>query len=159
MIALGDLLADSGDLPGARAAYEQAAEADAPELSTAGGLYLGAVLAQHGDLSGARKAFDGLLARIGSDALDVVIGQFETASVLYGRVRTRSMLQHIVASAHADLAPAAQRLLDTDLHSADTHLTDTTAAGKRRIYVRSPRRRLQEKAQRQRSSLPSRQTN
>jgi predicted negative regulator of RcsB-dependent stress response len=26
MIALGDLLADSGDLPGARAAYEQAAE-------------------------------------------------------------------------------------------------------------------------------------
>jgi tetratricopeptide (TPR) repeat protein len=158
MIALGDLLADIGDLPGARVAYEQAADTDDPELSTAGGLYVGVVLAQHGDLSGARKAFNDLLARIGSDALDVVIGQFETASVLYGPARTRSMLQHIVASAHADLAPVAQRLLDTDLHSADTHLADTTAAGKRRIYVRSPRTRLQAKAQRQQDSQPSRQT-
>jgi tetratricopeptide (TPR) repeat protein len=155
MIALGDALAHAGNLRGAEAAYKQAIDADDPELSTAGGLYLGAVLAQYGDRVGARQAFDELLTRLGPDALDIVTDQVETASVLYGPARTRSMLDHIAASGHADLAPAAQRLLDDDPRFADTQDgVGPTVPKKQRIYVRSPRTRLKAAARQRRDPNP-----
>ena len=55
--SLGVLLAEQGDVEGAKAAYQQAIDSGAPRGSTEGALNLGVLLRRQGDVDGAQAAY------------------------------------------------------------------------------------------------------
>ena len=57
MVNLGVLLAEQGDVEGARAAYQRAIDSGHPEQAPAAMVSLGVLLNEQGDVEGARAAF------------------------------------------------------------------------------------------------------
>jgi predicted negative regulator of RcsB-dependent stress response len=61
MGALGQLLADEGDVAGAKSAYQQAINTGHPEVAPRAKGLLGTLLAKEGDISGAKAAFQQII--------------------------------------------------------------------------------------------------
>src|SRR5262249_2087730 len=111
MVALGDLLADSGDPAGAKAAYEQAVGSSDPELSPAAGMYLGVLLAQQGDFAAARDALARVTDAAGPDGAAIAASHLGLTYQHYGPARARLVAEHVAASSHPELAPVAMVFL------------------------------------------------
>jgi tetratricopeptide (TPR) repeat protein len=112
MIALGDLLADTGDVPGARDAYEQVIASDDRELAIVGAMNLGMMLAE-ADPQRARQAFDRALAiPPGPDAVPWTRGgPLYDSAAHYGAQWAHAAYRKTITAGHPRFAPMAHALL------------------------------------------------
>jgi tetratricopeptide (TPR) repeat protein len=140
MVALGDLLTNGGDPAGARAAYEQAIASSDLELSRAAGMYLGVLLAKEGDFTGARAAFDRLIDTAGPDGVAIAASHLGLTYQHYGPGRTRFVAEQVIASSHAELAPAAMVFLG-DLLAEQGDLAGAQAAYEQAVASGHPEMR------------------
>jgi tetratricopeptide (TPR) repeat protein len=105
---LGQLLAERGDIDGARTAYQQAIHSRHPEQGPKAAVQLGLLIAKHGDVDGARAAYELAIdsshpdqapwAAVGLGLLLAAQGDTEDARAAY---------QQAIDSRHIDAAPTA----------------------------------------------------
>ncbi|MEA2565221.1 MAG: hypothetical protein QOD49_398 [Actinomycetota bacterium] len=109
---LGVLLAEQGDVEGARAAFQQAIASGHPDEAPRAARNLGLLLAEQGDVEGARAAFQQAIASGHPDEAPRAARNLGLLLADQGDVEgARAALGQAIASGHHDHAPMAARSL------------------------------------------------
>ncbi|MDB5064078.1 MAG: Tetratricopeptide repeat protein, partial [Chloroflexi bacterium] len=109
---LGVLLAEQGDVEGARAAFQQAIASGHPDEAPRAARNLGLLLAEQGDVEGARAAFQQAIASGHPDEAPRAARNLGLLLAEQGdREGARAALRQAIASGHPDEAPRAARSL------------------------------------------------
>jgi Tfp pilus assembly protein PilF len=110
--SLGVLLAEQGDVEGARAAFQQAIASGHPDEAPRAARNLGLLLAEQGDVEGARAAFQQAIASGHPDEAPRAARNLGLLLAEQGDAEgARAALQQAIASGHQDHAPMAARSL------------------------------------------------
>jgi Tfp pilus assembly protein PilF len=117
---LGLLLAEQGDVEGARAAFQQAIASGHPDEAPRAARNLGLLLAEQGDVEGARAAFQQAIASGHPDEAPRAARNLGLLLAEQGDIEgARAALQQAIASGHSDDAPRAARSLGMLLRRDD----------------------------------------
>jgi Tfp pilus assembly protein PilF len=117
---LGVLLAEQGDVEGARAAFQQAIASGHPDEAPRAARNLGLLLAEQGDLEGARAALQQAIASGHPDEGPRAARNLGLLRAEQGDLEgARAALQQAIASGHRDHAPLAARSLGMLLRRSD----------------------------------------